>query len=180
MSACLAGVRVLDLGQIYQGPYAGFLLAKAGADVVKVEAPNGEAGRLRAPPGKITSFPMAMLNANKRAITLNLKTRGGQDLLKRLVPHFDVLVENYAPGVMERFGVGHEILQGINPRLIYASGTGYGLSGPNRDSLAMDLTVQAISGVMSINGFPDGPPVRIGPPVVDFLSGTHLYAGIVT
>jgi CoA:oxalate CoA-transferase len=176
----LAGITVLDLGQIYQGPYAGLLLAKAGADVIKVEPPAGEPARLRAPPGKSTSLPMAMLNSNKRGITLNLKTERGRELLKELAKRADVVLENFAPGVMDRLDVGFSVLHQINPRLIYASGTGYGLSGPDRDRLAMDVTVQAASGMMSITGFPDGPPLKAGPTVVDFSSATHLYAGIVT
>ena len=176
----LAGVTVIDLGQIYQGPYAGLLLAKAGADVIKIEPPAGEPARARAPRGKSTSLPMAMLNSNKRDITLNLKTGRGRELFMALAKRADVVLENFAPGVMDRLGVGFFALREINPRIIYASGSGYGLSGPDRDSLAMDVTVQAASGMMSITGFPDGPPMKAGPTVVDFASGTHLYAGIVT
>jgi crotonobetainyl-CoA:carnitine CoA-transferase CaiB-like acyl-CoA transferase len=176
----LAGITVLDLGQVYQGPYAGLLLAKAGAYVVKIEPPLGEPARLRAPAGKSTSLPMAMLNSNKRGITLNLKTERGRELLKGLARRADVLVENFAPGIMDRLGVGYSVLREINPRIVYASGSGFGLSGPDRDNLAMDLTVQAASGAMSITGFPGGPPLRAGPAVVDFTSGAHLYAAIVT
>jgi CoA:oxalate CoA-transferase len=176
----LSGVTVIDLGQIYQGPYAGFLLAQAGADVIKVEPPSGEAARARAPVGKNTSLPMAMLNSNKRDITLNLKTERGRELLKALVKRADIVLENFAPGAMDRLGVGFAVLHEVNPRLVYGSGSGYGLSGPDRDSLAMDVTVQAASGMMSVTGFPDGPPLKAGPTVVDFASGTHLYAGIVT
>ena len=92
----------------------------------------------------------------------------------------DVLLENFAPGVMDRLGVGWSVLREINPRLIYASGSGYGLSGPDRDNLAMDLTIQAVSGLIAATGFADGPPVKAGPAVVDFLSGIHLYAAVVT
>jgi len=176
----LAGVTVVDLGQIYQGPYATLLMAKAGAEVIKVEPLTGEAARLRAQVGKSATLPFAMLNSNKRGVTLNLKDPRGRDLLQRMAAKADVLLENFAPGVMDRLGVGWTVLSQINPRLIYASGTGYGLDGPDRDNLAMDLTVQAASGVMSITGFADGPPVKAGPAVVDFMSGVHLYAGIVT
>lgn len=176
----LAGVTVIDLGQIYQGPYATLLMAKAGADVIKIEPRQGEAARLRATVGKSATLPFAMLNSNKRGVTLNLKDARGRDLLKRMVAKADVLLENFAPGVMERLGVGWSVLSAINPRLIYASGTGYGLDGPDRDNLAMDLTVQAASGVMSITGFADGPPVKAGPAVVDFMSGVHLYGAVVT
>ena len=176
----LAGVTVLDFGQVYQGPYASLLMAQAGADVIKIEPPQGEPLRRRAPPGKSTTFPIAMLNSNKRAITLNLKHERGRELLFRMAEKSDVLLENFAPGVMDRLGVGWSVLREINPRLIYASGSGYGLSGPDRDNLAMDLTIQAVSGLIAATGFADGPPVKAGPAVVDFLSGIHLYAAVVT
>jgi CoA:oxalate CoA-transferase len=176
----LAGVTVLDFGQVYQGPYASLLMAQAGADVIKIEPPQGEPLRRRAPPGKSTTFPIAMLNSNKRAITLNLKHERGRALLFRMAKKGDVLLENFAPGVMDRLGVGWSVLREINPRLIYASGSGYGLSGPDRDNLAMDLTIQAVSGLIAATGFADGPPVKAGPAVVDFLSGIHLYAAVVT
>jgi crotonobetainyl-CoA:carnitine CoA-transferase CaiB-like acyl-CoA transferase len=90
------------------------------------------------------------------------------------------VLENFAPGVMDRLGVGWEVLHKVNPRLVYASGSGYGLTGPDRDNLAMDLTIQAVSGVIAATGFPDGPPVKAGPAVVDFMSGIHLYAATLT
>ena len=176
----LGGIVVLDFGQVYQGPYATLLMAKAGADVIKIEPPQGEPLRRRAPPGKSTTFPIAMLNSNKRAVTLNLKHERGRALLFRMVERADVLLENFAPGVMDRLGVGWEVLHRLNPRLVYASGTGYGLSGPDRDNLAMDLTIQAVSGLIAATGFADGPPVKAGPAVVDFISGIHLYAATLT
>src|SRR5215469_9636109 len=156
----LAGIVVLDFGQVYQGPYATLLMAKAGADVIKIEPLQGEPLRRRAPPGKSTTFPIAMLNSNKRAITLNLKDERGRALLFRMAKRGDVLLENFAPGVMDRLGVGWEVLHKLNPRLVYASGSGYGLTGPDRDNLAMDLTIQAVSGLIAATGFPDGPPVK--------------------
>jgi crotonobetainyl-CoA:carnitine CoA-transferase CaiB-like acyl-CoA transferase len=176
----LAGITVIDLGQIYQGPYATLLMAKAGAHVIKIEPPKGEPARLRAQVGMSATFPFAMLNSNKDGVSLNLKHPQGAALLKRMVARADVLLENFAPGVMDRLGVGWSVMREINPRLVYASGTGYGLDGPDRDNLAMDLTVQAASGIMSITGFPDGPPVKAGPAIVDFMSGIHLYAAVVT
>jgi crotonobetainyl-CoA:carnitine CoA-transferase CaiB-like acyl-CoA transferase len=176
----LKGVKVLDLGQIYNGPYAGFLLAHAGADVVKVEPLDGEALRERGGNGAGPPLSFAMLNSNKRGIALDLKSPDGKKLLIDLVKQADILLENFAPGAMDRLGLGAAVLMTENPRLIYASSTGYGLSGPDRDNLAMDLTVQAIGGVMSINGPEDGPPLKTGLAVCDFLGATHLYAGIVT
>jgi CoA:oxalate CoA-transferase len=176
----LAGVTVIDFGQIFQGPYATLLMAKAGAFVIKIEPPRGEPGRRRADPGKSATLPFAMLNQNKHAVTLNLKELRGRELLFRMVGRADVLLENFSPGTMDSLGVGWNVLHGINPRLVYASGTGYGLSGPDRDNLAMDMTIQAASGIMSVTGFPDGPPVKAGPTLVDFMGGIHLYAGVVT
>jgi CoA:oxalate CoA-transferase len=174
----LEGVKVLDLGQIYNGPYAGFLLAHAGADVVKVEPLKGEVLRQRG--GGTVPLSFAMLNTNKRGIAIDLKNADGKTLLIDLACQADVLLENFAPGAMDRLGVGAEVLMAANPRLIYASSSGYGLSGPSRDNLAMDLTVQAVGGVMSVNGPEDGPPLKAAPAICDFVGGVHLYAGITT
>lgn len=176
----LAGVRVLDLGQVYQGPYAGFLLAQAGADVVKVEPPQGEPLRRREAHGGPPSYPLAFLNSNKRSMVCDLKTEEGRELFCRLAAAADVLVENFAAGVLDRLDVGWRTLRKLNPRLIYASGTAYGLSGPDRDRLGMDITVQASSGVMSITGEAGRPPLKAGPALIDFLGGVHLYGGIVS
>jgi CoA:oxalate CoA-transferase len=176
----LEGVRVLDLGQIYQGPYAGLLLAMAGAEVIKVEPVTGEPLRRSRSREGGPVLPLAMLNSNKRCLALDLKSPRGREILIAMAGKADVLLENFAPGVMERLGVGAAVLQAENPRLVYASGTGYGLSGPDRDRLAMDLIVQAYSGVMSVTGPPDGPPLKAGPAICDFISGIHLYAGIMT
>ncbi|MAZ99582.1 MAG: CoA transferase [Rhodospirillaceae bacterium] len=174
----LEGVRVLDLGQIYNGPYAGFLMAHAGADVIKLEPLHGEILRQRG--GGVVPLSFAMLNTNKRGIAINLKDQIGKNILKDLVKKADVLLENFSPDAMDRLGLGSDVLTKINPRLIYASGTGYGLSGPDKNNLAMDLTVQAIGGVMSINGPEDGPPMKTGLAICDFVGGVHLYAGITT
>ena len=175
----LAGVVVIDLSHIYNGPYATYLMAMAGAEVIKIEPRGGEHLRIRANLGG-AALPFAMLNSNKKAITLNLKTARGRDLLLDMVRKADVLVENFAPGVTDRLGLGPTVLHEVNPRLIYASSSGYGRSGPYRDYPAMDLTVQAMSGIMSITGFPDRPPVKSGPALCDFFAGVHLYGGIVT
>jgi crotonobetainyl-CoA:carnitine CoA-transferase CaiB-like acyl-CoA transferase len=181
MATPLAGITVLDFGQIYQGPYATMLMAKAGANVIKIEPPGGEPLRKRIiATGGETTLPMAMLNANKRAVTLNLKSPAGKDLLKQMVERSDVLLENFAPGTLDGLGVGYEVLKPINPRLVYATGTGFGISGPDRDNLAMDFTIQAASGIMSITGDPDGPPMKAGPTLVDFMGGIHLYAAVMT
>jgi len=176
----LSGVTVIDFGQIFQGPYATLLLAKSGADVIKIEPPTGEPLRRRAAPGKSATLPFAMLNQNKRAVSLNLKHPRGPELLFAMVRRADVLLENFSPGTMDDLGVGWSVLKEINPRLIYATGTGFGISGPDRDNLAMDLTIQAASGIMSVTGAPDGPPMKAGPTLVDFMGGIHLYGAILT
>jgi crotonobetainyl-CoA:carnitine CoA-transferase CaiB-like acyl-CoA transferase len=175
----LAGVTVIDLTQIYNGPYATFMMAQAGAHVIKIEPPGGEHLRRRGVVGG-AALPFAMLNSNKRAVTLNLKTPRGREILTDMVRRADMLVENFAPGTMDRLGLGWDVLSAANPRLVYGSSSGYGLSGPNRDYPAMDLTVQAMSGIMSITGFPDRPPVKAGPAIVDFSAGIHLYGALMT
>jgi crotonobetainyl-CoA:carnitine CoA-transferase CaiB-like acyl-CoA transferase len=175
----LSGVTVVDLGQVYNGPYCTFLMAMAGARVIKIEPPGGENLRRRAQVGG-AAVPFAMLNSNKRFATLNLKSADGRALLLSMVERADVLVENFAPGVVDRLGIGWDTLKGINPRLVYASGSGYGSTGPMKGYPAMDITVQAMSGLMSINGFADRPPVKVGPAICDFTAGVHLYAAIVS
>lgn len=177
MGLPLQGFRVLDLGQIYAGGYAGFLLAAAGADVIKVEPPQGENLRRRARIGG-GSYPFAMLNGGKRSIVLDLKDEAGKDTFLQLVDHSDVVLENFAPGVMERLGLGSTTLRERNPRLVYGKVSGYGSEGPYRDLTAMDLTVQAMVGVMSTTGFPDAPPVKAGPAICDFMAGVHLVTAI--
>jgi CoA:oxalate CoA-transferase len=175
----LRGITAIDLGQVYNGPYCTFLMAMAGADVIKIEPVTGENLRRRAEVGG-AALPFAMLNSNKRFATLNLKTPEGKQLLRDMVARGDVLIENFAPGVMDRLELGYEQLRVVNPRLVYASGSGYGLTGPMKNYPAMDITVQAMSGVLSITGFPDMPPVKAGPALADFLGGVHLYAALVT
>ena len=174
----LAGITVLDLGQIYNGPYCGYLLAMAGARVIKVEPPGGE--RMRGSGDTLVSYPFMMLNGNKETVTLNLKSDAGRDLLRNLARHADVLLENFAPGTLDRHGVGADALTAINPRLIFAAGTGFGRTGPHRDYRAMDITVQAMTGVMAITGHDGEPPLKAGPAMCDILGGVHLYAAIAT
>ena len=175
----LAGITVIDLSHVYNGPYATFLMAMAGAEVIKVEPRGGEHLRSRGDMGG-ADLPFAMLNSNKKSVTLNLKTEKGRALLGELVSRADILVENFAPGVTDRLGIGPSDLLKINPRLIYGSSSGYGKDGPYRDYPAMDLVMQAMSGVMNSTGFPDQPPVKSGAALCDFSAGIHLYAAIMT
>jgi CoA:oxalate CoA-transferase len=175
----LEGVTVIDFGQIYNGPYATFLMAMAGARVIKIEPKGGENMRRRGAVGG-AMVPFAMLNSNKDFVTLDLKSEAGRDLAEKMIARADVVLENFAPGVMDRLGLGPERLMQLNPRLIYAAGTGYGWSGPYRDYPAMDLTVQAMAGIMATTGYPDRPPVKAGPAMADFFGGVHLYGAVAT
>jgi formyl-CoA transferase len=175
----LAGITVIDLSHVYNGPYATFLMAMAGADVIKVEPFQGEHLRSRGDMGG-AALPFAMLNSNKKPVTLNLKNEKGRQLLREMAARADILVENFAPGVMDRLGIGPADLHKINPRLIYGSSSGYGKDGPYRDYPAMDLVMQAMCGVINSTGYPDQPPVKSGAALCDFMAGIHLYAAIMT
>jgi crotonobetainyl-CoA:carnitine CoA-transferase CaiB-like acyl-CoA transferase len=176
----LEGVVVIDLGQIYNGPYATLLMGLGGAEVIKVEPPGGDLLRARGARVRGALYPFCALNSNKRGVCLDLKTEAGREVMLEMVRAADVLVENFRPGVMERLGLGPETTLELNPRLVHASGSGFGRSGPYRDYPAMDITVQAISGAMSVTGWPDRPPVKAGPAIADFAGGIHLYAAILT
>ena len=170
---------MLELGHIFLGPYAGFLLAHAGAEVIKIEPLAGEHLRNRtAAAGSGIAFQI--LNTNKRSLAISLKHQEGRDLLLDLVRESDVLIENFAAETMPGFGLGADRLLQENPRLIYASGSGYGRTGPYRSYPAMDLVVQAMSGVIACTGFPDTPPVKAGVAICDFTGGLAMYAAITT
>ncbi|NKB58105.1 MAG: CoA transferase [Alphaproteobacteria bacterium] len=174
----LQGIKVLDLTQIFQGPYASFLMAMAGAEVVKVEAHSGD--RIRRGGGPDTPLAFAMLNSNKKCLTLDLKHPRGKEILKSMAKEADVMLENFATGTMDRLGLGWEVMREINPRLIYGTATGYGVSGPDKDQLAMDHTIQAAAGIMSITGETGGPPARAGGTPSDIMGGIHFYAGVLS
>ncbi len=175
----LAGITVLDLSHVYAGPYTTLMLARAGARIIKIEPPAGEHLRRRgAVPGPRYAF--AMLNSGKESLALDLKNTEGAALFRRLVAAADVVVENFTPGVMDRLGLGYEVLNEINPRLVYAQSSGYGTTGPYAAYPAMDLTVQAMAGVVSATGYPDADPVKSGVAVCDFSAGINLYGAITT
>jgi crotonobetainyl-CoA:carnitine CoA-transferase CaiB-like acyl-CoA transferase len=176
----LDGVKVICVGQFYFAPYCSMLLARLGADVIKIEAPEGDPyRRLPAADEDGSGVQFTMLNSGKRVMRLNLKSAEGQEILRGLAQQADVLVQNLSPGAMERFGLGYEALSELNPRLVMASGTGFGSFGPNAGQPAMDLTIQARTAIMSTTGFMDGPPTRTGPSVVDFMAGAHLVGGVL-
>ena len=177
----LAGMRVLELAQIMAGPTAGMMLADMGADVVKVEKlPGGDDSRgYREPRVNGVSAPFLILNRNKRGIALNLKHARGREVLLRLVRGADVLTENYRRGALEKLGLGYDVLSKANPGLIYCAISGYGRDGPYADKGGFDLIAQGVSGLMSITGEPDGPPVKTGNPVADINAGILAVTGIL-
>ena len=176
----LEGVKVVCVGQFYFAPYCTMLLARLGADVIKIEAPEGDPyRRLATADTDGTSVQFSMLNSGKRTMRLDLKNPDGQDVLRGLAKWADILVQNLSPGAMDRFGLGWDALSELNPRLIMGTGTGFGSFGPYAGQSAMDLTIQARTAVMSTTGFMDGPPTRTGPSVVDFMAGAHMAGGVL-
>ncbi|SCU94082.1 Carnitine dehydratase [Cupriavidus necator] len=170
----LKGVRVVEFCTVAAGPFCGMLLADMGADVVKVESPQGDTLRQWPPLSNGFSENFASLNRNKQSVALNLKDPADAALARQLMLDADVVVENNRPGVMDRLGLGFASMREHKPTLVYCSISAYGQSGPRAGEGGFDLTIQAAAGVMSVTGEPDGEPVKCGVPLADFASG--LYA----
>ncbi|GIX46321.1 MAG: formyl-CoA:oxalate CoA-transferase [Candidatus Tectimicrobiota bacterium] len=181
MSSALQGMVIFDLTQYEAGPACTEILAWLGAEVIKFEPPgSGEQGRrLGSPDPQADSKYFCSLNSNKRSVTLNLQHPEGMALFKALLPHADVLVENFSPGALEKRGLGYEALRPLNPRLIYASIKGYGTYGPYAAFKSFDMLAQASGGAMSVTGTPDGPPLRCGATFADTGAGIHCAVGIL-
>ena len=180
-AGALNGIRVLDLTRVLAGPYCTMFLGDLGAEVVKVEQPGvGDDTRGWGPPfvGGESAYFLS-INRNKKSLTIDLKTQPGGELLRRLAKKADVLIENFRPGAMERFGLGEKDLRADNPRLIYASLSAFGADGPMRDRPGYDLIVQAWGGLMSITGMPDGEPTKVGVAIVDIVAGLMLGQAVV-
>ncbi|NRF72071.1 CoA transferase [Aquincola sp. S2] len=177
----LEGIQVIEVCNVAAGPYCAMLLADMGADVIKVENPDGgDTLRTWPPINDGYSENFASLNRNKRSVTLNLKDAGDAALLRELARTAHVLIENNRPGVMDRLGLGYQALSALNPRLIYCSISAYGQSGPRSNEGGFDLTLQAMSGIMSITGEPGGAPVKCGVPLADFSAGLYGAFSIAT
>ncbi len=177
---CLSGVRVLDLTQFEAGPSCTEVLAWLGAEVVKVENPSGgDPGRAINPPPGADAHYFLQYNANKKSITLDLKTSGGLSLLRKLAQQADVFVENFAPGAIERLGLGPATIRALNPAIVYAQVKGFGAGSPFENNLAFDMIAQACGGPMSITGEADGPPLKPGPTIGDTGTGMLLAVSIV-
>jgi formyl-CoA transferase len=176
----LDGVRVLDLTRVLAGPYCTIFLGDLGAEIVKVEQPGvGDDTRGWGPPfagGESAYF--LCVNRNKKSVTLDLKSSEGIEILRRLAARADVLIENFRPETMERLGLGEKELRAANPRLVYASLSGFGADGPMRDVPGYDLIIQAWGGLMSITGMPDGEPTKVGVAILDLVAGLMLGKSI--
>jgi crotonobetainyl-CoA:carnitine CoA-transferase CaiB-like acyl-CoA transferase len=176
----LAGLRVLELGQVLAGPFAGAMLAWFGADVIKVEPPgDGDPVRTWRQMHKGTSLWWYILGRNKRCITANLRAPEGRDLVKRLIPHCDVLIENFRPGRLEEWGLGPADLHAINPGLIFARVSGWGQSGPYSQKPGYASVAEGFGGLRYVNGFPDRPPARANLSLGDTIAGVHTALGIL-
>ncbi len=181
MSAALNGVRIIDMTHNQAGPACTQVLAWLGAEVIKLEEPGrGEAARRAMPdiPGQDGLF-FLVLNANKKSLTLNLKTEDGKALFRKLIAEVDMLVENFSPGALDRLGLGYDVLAEINPRLIYGTIKGFGSYGPNSGYKAFEPIAQAMGGAMSVTGFPDNPPTYTWPAIGDSGTGMHLAIGLL-
>ena len=175
----LAGIRVIDLTRVLSGPFCTMLLADLGADVIKVEGPEGDPTRAIGAGRDGLSWYFAAFNRNKRSILLDLKREADKDVLARLIEKADVLVENFRPGVLSAMGFPPERLDVLNPRLVTCSINGFGSVGPYRDRPAFDFIAQAMSGFMATNGEAGGPPVRTAAPLTDLAAGLYAALGIV-
>jgi crotonobetainyl-CoA:carnitine CoA-transferase CaiB-like acyl-CoA transferase len=176
----LTGIKVLDLSRVLAGPYCTMVLGDLGADVIKVEPPEGDETRGWGPPfaGGESAYYLCV-NRNKRSIVINLKTDEGKKVLRDLALQSDVLVENFRPGTLNKFGLDYEALHELNPKLIYCSITGFGQTGSMKDKPGYDFMIQALGGLMSITGEPEGEPMKTGVAVVDLFAGQNAIIAIL-
>jgi len=181
MPGALSGVRVVDFSRMYAGPYCSMILRELGAEVIKIEfRESGDACRTIPP---ITEggegYVFSILNRGKKSITLEVRDKEGQEIARSLIKKGDVLLENFTPGVMDKLGLGYDEVIKLNPRLIYASLSGFGQTGPNASRAAYDTVAQAMGGLMSVTGFPENPPTKCGPPIADLSGGVYTVIAIL-
>ncbi|PIC63472.1 carnitine dehydratase [Sporosarcina sp. P13] len=175
----LQGIKVVDFTQSHGGSATTMYLADFGAEVIKIERREyGDPARSWPPFKESSSAYFSLLNRGKKSITLDLRKEEGVEVIRKLVMESDIIVENFKAGTMESYGLGYEDIKKINPKIIYAQLTGFGSTGPLKDYPAYDIVVQAMSGIMDVTGFSDGPPTKMGPPVGDYFSAVYLTAGI--
>ncbi len=180
MQGVLKGVKVVDFTRVLAGPYCGMMLADMGADVIKIERPDkGDDSRQLPPFVNGESLYYINLNRNKRGITLDLKKDKAKEIVFELVKKADILIENFRPGVMERLGLGYDVLKQTNPKLVYGCVSGFGHYGPYHDRAGYDIIGQAIGGLMSTTGWPEDEPTRTGTAIADVLGGLNLSIGVL-
>ncbi|OIP29553.1 MAG: hypothetical protein CO106_04195 [Deltaproteobacteria bacterium CG_4_9_14_3_um_filter_44_9] len=183
MKMALEGVKVLDLTQFEAGTTCTLLLAFLGADVIKVENPaTGDMGRFAFSEKRaegIDSFYFILLNLNKKSVTLDLKSKKGKEIFKEMVKKADIVVNNFTVGTMENLGLGYKVLKEVNPKIIYASITGFGTYGPYRDYPCFDIVAQATGGLMGVTGYPENPPTKVGTGLGDSIGAINLAVGIL-
>lgn len=180
MTGALANIKILDLSRVLAGPYCTMIMGDLGAEVIKVEAPGGsDETRRWGPPFKeeVSAYYLSA-NRNKKAITLDLKSEAGVEIIKKLVQESDVIINNFKTGTMDRFGLGYDVLAELNPRIVYCSITGFGETGPDRHIPGYDFIIQAMSGLMSITGTKESGPQKTGVAIVDVLTGLYACIGI--
>ena len=180
MAGALSMFKVLDLSRVLAGPYCTMIMGDLGAEVIKVEAPNGsDETRRWGPPFKndVSAYYLAA-NRNKKSVTVDLKSEAGVEVIKKLVSESDVVIHNFKTGTMERFGLGYDTLKEINPGLVFCSITGFGETGPDRDMPGYDFIIQAMSGLMSITGTKESGPQKYGVAITDILTGLYACIGI--
>jgi CoA:oxalate CoA-transferase len=179
MSKPLENIKVLDLTRVLAGPFCTMILNDLGAEIVKVEMPGtGDDSREFGPFKNGQSLYFLSINRAKKSISLNLKSEKGKKLFLELIKHFDVVIENYKPGTMEKLGLGYDILKQVNPKIIYAASSGFGHTGPDSKKPAYDILAQAMGGVMSITGWPETPPTRVGMSLGDITASLYTAIGI--
>ena len=178
----LQDIKVIDFSQILAGPFCTMLLADMGADVIKIEKPNGGDDTRRYGPPFIEGESAAFLtlNRNKRSIVLDLKSEQGLAIVRHMLEDADVMIHNFRPGVVDRMGLAYEDVSALNPAIVYCTVSGFGTTGPYSSRAGFDLVAQGMSGLMSINGFPDSPPAKVGVPMADLNTGMFCAYGILT
>ena len=176
----LEKIKILDLTRVLAGPFCTMILSDLGAEVIKVEVPGtGDDARSFGPFKNGQSLYFLSINREKKSISINLKTEKGKEIFKELIKQFDVVIENFRPGTMEKLGLGYETLNQLNPKLIYAASSGYGHSGPSSKKASYDILAQAMGGIMSITGWPDTPPTRVGMSLGDITASLYAAIGIL-
>lgn len=179
MSKPLENIKVLDLTRVLAGPFCTMILNDLGAYILKVEVPeNGDDARAFGPFKNEQSLYFVSINRGKESISLNLKSEKGKKILLDLVKKFDIIIENYRPGTMEKLGLGYDVLKQVNPKIIYAASSGFGHTGPYSQKPAYDILAQAMGGIMSITGWPDSPPTRVGMSLGDITASLYTAIGI--